>query len=56
MKLRIGLLVGAAACAMAIFAAPAGAKTLVVCKHGCKYQTIQSAVSKVSDSGIHSIG
>ncbi len=48
MKLRFGFLVGAIGCAMAISAVPASAKTLVVCKHGCQYRTIQSAVNDVS--------
>ncbi len=48
MKLRFGLLVGAIGCAMALSAAAASAKTLVVCKHGCQYRTVQKAVDAVS--------
>ncbi len=48
MKLRLGLLVGAIACASALFATSASAKTLTVCKHGCQFRTVQSAVNKVS--------
>jgi hypothetical protein len=50
MKVRLGIAVAAMALGGAVFAAPAMAKkdVLTVCKHGCKYRTIQSAVNAVA--------
>lgn len=47
MKLRFGLLFCAIGCVAAITAASASAAKLTVCKHGCKYRTVQKAVNDV---------
>jgi plastocyanin len=54
MRKRFGYLV-AVACAFAVVAAPAEAKTFTVCKHGCKYRTIQSAVDAVKHGSTSTI-
>ena len=48
MKLRFGLLLVSIGCVTAITAASASADTLTVCKHGCQYRTVQSAVNDVN--------
>jgi hypothetical protein len=52
MKFRLGIAVAALALFGAVFAAPAMAKgkdVFTVCKHGCRYHTIQSAVNHVKN-------
>ena len=50
MKVRLGIATASLALFGAVFAAPAMAKgkdTFTVCKHGCRYHSIQSAVNHV---------
>jgi hypothetical protein len=52
MKVRLGIAAAALALFGAVFAAPAMAKgkdVFTVCKHGCRYHTIQSAVNHVKN-------
>jgi hypothetical protein len=57
MKVRLGIAAALLTLGGAVFAAPAMAKgkdVFTVCKHGCKYRTIQSAVDHVK-KGRHSV-
>ncbi len=57
MKVRLGIVSASLALAGVVFAAPAMAKgkdVFTVCKHGCRYHTIQSAVNHV-DKGRNSV-
>jgi hypothetical protein len=50
MKVRLGMAVAMLTLAVAVFAAPASAKgrdVFKVCKHGCRYDSVQKAVDKV---------
>ena len=52
MKVRLGIAVASLALFGAVFAAPAmagGKQGFTVCKHGCRYHTIQSAVNDVKN-------
>lgn len=56
MNLRLVVRLAASLLAVALFVVPAQAsaakdKPLVVCKHGCKYKTVQKAVDKVKKGG-----